>query len=132
MKTPTTIDELTQAALRFRDERDWAQFHNPKDMALSMSLEVAELLELMQWKNGRELTTHLKKRRTEAAHELSDILYWVLVIAHDLRIDLGEAFHDKLMHNAKKYPIERAKGKAKKYTELLFQKRREALAKIAL
>jgi len=113
-----TIKKLTDAALKFRDERDWAQFHNPKDMALSMSLEVAELLELMQWKNGRELVAHLKSRHTDVAHELSYILYWVLVIANDLKIDLDEEFHDKLAHNAKKYPIERARGKAKKYTEL--------------
>ena len=114
----STLDQLTKAALKFRDDRDWAQFHNPKDMALSLALEAAELLELTQWKNGDDLVNHLRKRRKDLGHELCDVLYWVLVIAHNFDIDLTKAFHDKLAHNARKYPIHRARGKATKYTEL--------------
>jgi NTP pyrophosphatase (non-canonical NTP hydrolase) len=112
------FESLTRAALQFRDKRNWKQFHNFKDMALSMSLEVAELIELMQWKNGPELESHLEAQRDCVGQELSDILYWVLVIANDLQIDLPEAFLSKLKANAIKYPIEKAHGQAKKYTEL--------------
>ena len=117
-KTPATIDQLTQRIKAFRDARDWKQFHNPKDMALSLSLEVHELLELMQWKNGRELEAHLKKNRGALSHELADVLYWVLLLANDLKIDLPEALVEKLAHNEKKYPMHKSKGVAKKYDEL--------------
>ena len=83
MKTTTTIAELTELAIKFRDERDWKQFHNPKDMALSLVLEASELLELMQWKNGDELMAHLAKNRAAMGEELSDVLFWVLAIAND-------------------------------------------------
>lgn len=113
-----TLADLTRLAIRFRDERDWAQFHRPKDVALSLSLEVAELLEIMQWRNGPELTTHLQNEREHVGQELADVLYWVLVLAHDLQIDLPAAFVAKQAHNAQKYPIAKAKGVAKKYTQL--------------
>jgi NTP pyrophosphatase (non-canonical NTP hydrolase) len=116
--TKSTLSDLTRLALRFRDERDWKQFHNPKDVALSMSLEVAELVEIMQWKNGAELLAHLDEQGEHVGQELSDILYWVLVLAHDLEIDLPAAFRAKLRHNAEKYPVEKAKGIARKYRDL--------------
>jgi len=75
-----TISELTQLAIRFRDEREWKQFHNPKDMALSLVLEASEVLELMQWKNGDELQRHLDANRARLGEELSDVLFWVLAI----------------------------------------------------
>jgi NTP pyrophosphatase (non-canonical NTP hydrolase) len=114
----TTLKQLTDLAVGFRDERDWRQFHNFKDMALSMSLEVAELCELMQWKNGEELNSHLAANRERAGEELSDILYWVLTIASDLEIDIDQAFRRKIKANAVKYPVEKSKGRATKYTEL--------------
>jgi NTP pyrophosphatase (non-canonical NTP hydrolase) len=116
--TTTTLPELAKLAIAFRDERDWKQFHNPKDMALSLVLESAELLELMQWKNGPELKEHLARNREKLAEELSDVLFWVLAMSHDHGIDLGEAFKQKLIENAKKYPVEKAKGVSTKYTEL--------------
>jgi NTP pyrophosphatase (non-canonical NTP hydrolase) len=112
------ITDLTQLAIRFRDERDWKQFHNPKDMALSLVLESSELLELMQWKNGAELGEHLKKNRDLLGEELADVLFWVLAIAHDHGIDLPDAFRKKIAKNKQKYPIEKAKGVSTKYTEL--------------
>ena len=115
---PSTLKDLTELAIRFRDERDWKQFHNFKDMALSLTLEAAELAELMQWKNGEELNGHLIANRERVGEELSDILYWVLAIANDLEIDLDAAFRRKLAANAKKYPVEKSKGKSTKYTEL--------------
>jgi NTP pyrophosphatase (non-canonical NTP hydrolase) len=83
-----------------------------------MSLEVAELIEIVQWRNGAELQNHLKANRDHVGQELSDILGWVLLLAHDLEIDLPAAFEQKMKHNAEKYPVEKAKGIAKKYTEL--------------
>jgi dCTP diphosphatase len=113
-----TLHELTQLVLKFRDERNWAQFHNPKDVALSLTLEAAELLELTQWKSGEELKAHLIANREALGDELSDILGWVLVMASDQGIDLESAFRRKLEKNAEKYPVEKARGQAKKYTEL--------------
>jgi NTP pyrophosphatase (non-canonical NTP hydrolase) len=113
-----TVDELTQIVLQFRKDRDWEQFHNPKDLALSLSLEAAEVLELFQWKNGEELKAHLAKHRARLGEELSDVLYWILILAHDNQIDLATAFKEKMRSNEAKYPVEKARGSAKKYSEL--------------
>jgi dCTP diphosphatase len=112
------IAKLTKLAVKFREERDWKQFHNPKDMAVSLALEAAELLELVQWKNGEELKRYLSDHRDKLEDELSDVLYWILVLAHDNGIDLSKAFEQKIAKNRAKYPIHKARGKAKKYTEL--------------
>ncbi len=112
-----SIRALTAAVLAFRDARDWRQFHTPKDTAVSLALEAAEVLELMQWRNGDELAAHLEKNREALGHELSDVLYWVLLIAHDHDIDLGAAFMEKLLLNEQKYPVAKAQGSARKYTE---------------
>jgi dCTP diphosphatase len=79
---------------------------------------VAELVEIMQWRNGPELQKHLAENQNHVGQELSDVLYWILVLAHDLKIDLSAAFREKLEHNAGKYPVEKSKGVARKYTEL--------------
>jgi NTP pyrophosphatase (non-canonical NTP hydrolase) len=113
-----TIAQLTDLVLKFREERDWKQFHNPKDQALSLCLEAAELLELMQWRNGPELDEHLTKNRERLGEELADVLGWVLLLAHDQDIDLSAAFARKIQLNREKYPIEKARGVATKYTDL--------------
>src|SRR5687768_14325561 len=110
-----TFDDLTRLVLQFRAERDWAQFHTPKELAISLVVESAELLELMQWKQGRDLDAHLQSRRQEIADELGDCLHSLLLLAHDLRIDLPQACIDKLKKVAAKYPIEKAKGQPRKY-----------------
>src|SRR3954470_24000171 len=99
-----TLDKLTKLVLEFREEREWKQFHNPKDMALSLSLEAAELLELMQWRNGAELDQHLAANKTRLSEELSDVLGWILLIASDQGIDLADAFAKKIELNKQKYP----------------------------
>ena len=114
---PATIADLTKLVLKFRADRDWQQFHNPKDMALSLTLEAAELMELMQWRNGAALERHLQVNKQRVGEELSDVLGWVLLLANDLQIDLAQAFRQKIRHNEEKYPVEKAKGSAKKYTE---------------
>ena len=112
-----TLEDLAKLVLRFREERDWKEFHNPKDMALSLVLEASEFLELTQWKNGQELEDFLSKNKQRVGEELSDVLGWLLLLANDLQIDLAEAFEKKIELNCKKYPVEKAKGSARKYTE---------------
>ena len=122
MNEPTrderTIEQLTQIALRFRDERHWKQFHNPKDLALTLALEAAEVLEHVQWRNAKELEAHLRERKSDVADELADVLHVILLLAEHLDIDLADAFVKKMAKNAKKYPVEKSKGSARKYTEL--------------
>ena len=113
-----TIQELTEAILTLRDERDWKQFHTPKDVAISISLESAELLEHFQWKNEEEVKKHINEHKKEIGDELSDILSYILIMSHDLGIDLPEAFVKKREADKKKYPIAKAKGKHTKYNKL--------------
>ena len=113
-----TLEELQQYILRFCDERDWGQFHNPKDLSLSLSLEASELLEHFQWKNGSELVEYSIKNKESIGEEVADVLYWTLLIANKLDIDLTGAFLEKMRVNEKKYPVAKARGSHKKYTEL--------------
>lgn len=112
------LEELTRQIVEFRDERDWKQFHNPKDVAVSLVLEATEVLELFQWKNGAEVAATAQARRQDLADELSDVLYHTLLMAHDLGIDLATALPDKLRKSALKYPVDKARGSSRKYTEL--------------
>ena len=109
---------LLQAALRFRDEREWKQFHNFKDLAVTLSLEAAEVLEHAQWKSAEELEQHLAEQREHVADELADVLHVLLLLAEHAKIDLAAAFHDKLAKTAEKYPVAKARGSAKKYDQL--------------
>lgn len=113
-----TLTDLTELAEAFRDARDWRQYHNLKDMVLSLSLESAELLELTQWKNGESLMTEAKSKKARFAEELSDVLYWTLLIAKDLQIDLKQAFQEKIASNERKYPVDKARGSDRKYDAL--------------
>ncbi len=112
------MKKLTELIVKFRDARDWKQFHNPKDCAISLSLEAAEVLEHFQWKTLEEVEKYIKTNKKEIGDELSDVLYWVLMMSHDLNIDIEKAFLSKLKQSAKKYPIKKSKGKHLKYTEL--------------
>ncbi len=112
------IQDLTKRITEFRDARDWKQFHNAKDMALSLSLEASELLEHFQWRNGEEIVKYVETHKTEVSDELADVLYWVLLISHDLNIDIAEAVKEKIQKTEKKYPIDKAKGKYIKYDQL--------------
>jgi NTP pyrophosphatase (non-canonical NTP hydrolase) len=111
------IHDLTQRLLHFRAQRDWQQFHNPKDQILSLCLEAAEVLELTQWKNGAELDAHLTQHKDKLADELADVFGWLLLIANDQGIDLREALAKKIVKNEAKYPVDKARGRADKYTE---------------
>lgn len=118
-KKPTEdIKILTQKIINFRDARDWKQFHNPKDIAISLSLEAGEVLEHFQWKSKEEIEEYIDSHKVEIGEELADVLYWVLLFSHDLQIDIAKTLENKIKKNEHKYPVERAKGSHKKYTEL--------------
>jgi len=112
------IEDLTKKIIEFRNNRDWQQFHNSKDVALSLVLEAAEVLEHFQWKNENEMKDYIQSHKEAIGEELADVLYWVLLMSHDLGIDITEALEKKLEKNDKKYPIDKARGVSKKYTEL--------------
>jgi dCTP diphosphatase len=116
--TSATLAELTARVLKHRDERQWAQFHTPKELAISLCVEAAELLAMMQWKTRPDLESHLSQRREQVQDELADVLHSLLLLANDLKVDLGTALAEKLAKDAMKYPIEKARGQAKKYDEL--------------
>jgi NTP pyrophosphatase (non-canonical NTP hydrolase) len=113
-----TLEELTERIIAFRDERDWEQFHNPKDVAMSLVLEAGEVMEHFQWKSTTEMATHIEAHRNDIGDELVDTLYWILLLAHDLKVDLPAAFDRKMARNAAKYPVALARGSHVKYTEL--------------
>jgi NTP pyrophosphatase (non-canonical NTP hydrolase) len=113
-----SIAALTARVLRHRDERDWGQFHTPKELAISLCVESAELLSLMQWKTGEELTQGLATKHEKVRDELADVLHSLLLLSSDLKVDLAAALEQKLTNDAAKYPVEKAKGKNLKYTEL--------------
>lgn len=112
------INDLTKRIIAFRDVRDWNQFHNPKDVALSLVLEAAEVMEHFQWKNKEEIEKYIKTNKFEISEELADVLYWVLLMSHDLEIDVSEALEKKILKNEEKYPVEKARGRHTKYNKL--------------
>jgi len=112
------MDEIIKKIIEFRDARNWKQFHNPKDCAISLSLEASEVLEHFQWKSKEEMEEHIKTHKDEIGEELADVLYWILLMSHDLDIDIIDAIEKKMKKNEKKYPVEKSKDKHTKYTEL--------------
>jgi NTP pyrophosphatase (non-canonical NTP hydrolase) len=112
------LDDLTRRIVEFRDERDWKQFHSPRNLAASVSIEAAELLEVFQWSSDESLEADIAARRTDLERELADILIHCLLLAHDTGVDPESAIDAKLAENAAKYPTEKARGNRAKYTEL--------------
>jgi dCTP diphosphatase len=112
------IETLTKMINDFRDARDWRQFHNPKDLAISLSLEAGEVLEHFQWKSQEEIKKYTKKHKKEIADELADVFYWILLMSSDLNINIEKALKLKMKENAKKYPVKKSKGKHTKYNKL--------------
>jgi transcriptional regulator with XRE-family HTH domain len=109
--SPSLIDEI----LKFRDARSWKQFHNPKDLAISISLEAAELLECFQWSGSDTLVS---EKRLAMQEELADVLIYCVLMADVLQFDIGSLVAEKLHKNDMKYKVEKAYGNSKKYTEL--------------
>ena len=114
----TELENLTKRIIDFRDARDWKQFHNPKDVSLSLVLEAGEVMEHFQWKNKEEMEEYVLTHKEEIGEEIADVLYWILLLSHDLEIDPLEALEKKIIKNELKYPADKSKGNHKKYTEL--------------
>jgi len=112
------INDLTKRIIAFRDARDWKQFHNPKDVALSLVLEAGEVMEHFQWKNKEEMETYIIEKKDEIGEELADVLYWILLMSHDLEIDVLDSLERKIIKNEERYPIDKSKGKHTKYNQL--------------
>ncbi len=106
------INKITEELRNFRDERDWAQFHNAKDLALALSIEASELLELFLWKAAEEADADKVKE------ELADVLAYAFMLADKYGLDVAKIMQEKLAKNNLKYPVTKAKGSAKKYNEL--------------
>jgi len=108
-------EELVKSMKEFSRARDWGQFHDPKNLALSLNLEASEVLELFQWTQDNKINPD---KKDEMAGELADVFYWLIMLSNHYDIDLIKALEDKMKISAKKYPIEKSKGISKKYTEL--------------
>lgn len=112
------FDELTARIVAFRDKRDWKQFHSPRNLAASISIEAAELLELFQWSSDATLAEDLEAGRGDLERELADVVIYAMLLAHDTGVDLEQAVVAKLAENAEKYPVDRARGSNVKYPAL--------------
>jgi dCTP diphosphatase len=112
------LESLTEALRRFAAERDWQQFHSPKNLACALTVEAAELLEHFQWLTEEQSEKLSAEKRTAVSHELADVFLYLLQIADRLQIDLVAAARQKLRLNAAKYPMDRSRGNSKKYSEL--------------
>ena len=111
------LESLTQALRRFAAERDWDQFHSPKNLASALSVEAAELLEHFQWLTEEQSRNLTNEKRAEVGEEMADVFLYLLQIADKLQIDLIAAAQQKLVLNAAKYPVAQARGSSRKYNE---------------
>lgn len=111
------LNELIDKIKTFCEERDWDQYHNPKDLAIGISTEAAELLDLFRFKNNEEIQDTVNNRREYIEDELADVLFFVLRFAQTNDIDLKKALENKMAKNAVKYPVDKVKGNNKKYNE---------------
>jgi NTP pyrophosphatase (non-canonical NTP hydrolase) len=120
MDRTTTIEQLRRTAVEFRDERDWEQFHDPKNLSIGLSVEAGELLELFLWKTGSDVKTFVSsaKGRERLMEELADVFIFILYMCEACGVDLSDAVMRKIALNAKKYPTEKSTGSSKKYDEL--------------
>ena len=110
-------EETIKQILKFRDDRDWKQFHNPKDLAISISLEAAELLEVFQW-SGTDVSNEGKQEKIK--EELADVLNYCVLMADACGLDIDEIVQEKIKVNNEKYPVSKAKGKKEKYNKLKY------------
>ena len=109
------FDEIKSNVKNFCEERDWSKFHDPKNLAISLNLEAAEVLELFQWTKDNQIKPG---KSSELADELADVFYWLIMLSNHYDIDLITSLKEKMEKNREKYPIQKAKGKSDKYSEL--------------
>ncbi|MBP6994292.1 nucleotide pyrophosphohydrolase [Candidatus Woesebacteria bacterium] len=107
----TNLKKLTKEILSFRDARDWKQFHNPKDLAISIVLEAGELMEHFQWKTAEQMKRHVRRHKEDIADEVADVLIYLIEMGDLLKIDIVAAAHHKLKKAALKYPVAEVIGK---------------------
>lgn len=113
----TGLETIKQQLRQFAAERDWDQFHSPKNLTMALSVEAAELLEHFQWLTEQESQQLPAEKQQAVAHEMADILVYLIRLADKLDVDLLQAVQEKLALNAEKYPVEKVRGSSKKYTE---------------
>jgi NTP pyrophosphatase (non-canonical NTP hydrolase) len=120
MDDKTTISTLKKKVIKFRDKRNWKQFHDPKNLAMALSIEIAELQETMLWKSNKEVGKMLQTQMgyKKVQEELADILVFLLYLSEACNIDLSEAVMNKIAINDKKYPVVKSFNSHKKYTDL--------------
>jgi len=116
--TKMTIADLKLLVKDFVEERDWGQYHTPKNLSMDLAIEAAELMEIFVWFDGKESVEELEKRREAVGDELADVLMVILNFSYRYNFDLSTIFQNKMKQNAQKYPVEKAKGGRTKYTEL--------------
>jgi NTP pyrophosphatase (non-canonical NTP hydrolase) len=116
--TPDSLQTLRNALRQFAADRDWDQFHYPKNLAIALNVEAAELLEHFQWMSEAESAAIPEQTRVKVREELADVFLYLIRLADKLNIDLSAAAAEKMRINAAKYPIDKARGSSKKYTEL--------------
>ena len=115
MENIDQFEGLNKRIKKFCADREWSQFHDPKNLAISLQLEASEVLELFQWTKDNQIKN---EKESEIADDLADVLYWVVMLSNHYNIDLVSALKEKMDKNEEKYPVEKAKGTSKKYTEL--------------
>lgn len=120
MDNNTRIQEIKDRIQKYCEERDWDQFHNPKELSIGLITEASEVLEHFRFKSEDEMEQFLKdsKKREDIEDEMADVLFFLFRFAQKYNVDLSEAFNRKMSKNEKKYPVEKSKGSNKKYTEL--------------
>ena len=113
-----SITKITEKIRTFRDDRDWMQFHNPKEIAAAIAIESAELQEIFLWKDYPASETAAKEKQQAVADEIADIAVYLFELADNLGLQLGEVMLEKMQKNAAKYPIDKSRGSNLKYNEL--------------
>jgi len=116
--TTTTINDIKTKIKTFVEARDWNQFHDPKNVSMLIATEAAELLEIFRWVESSQADKLAEEKRLEVEHEAADVLFGVLLLCNRCNIDISKALEEKMKVNAKRYPAEKIKGKALKYTEI--------------
>jgi len=114
----TELEELREQLREFAAARDWEQFHSPKNLAMALSVEAGELLEIFQWLTQEQSASLAPEAQAAASEEIADVLLYLIRLGDQLGVDPVAAAHRKLVENARKYPVEKARGSSKKYTEL--------------
>jgi len=113
------LEETVKKIVKFRDKRDWKKFHSPKDLAMDVSIEAAELMEIFLWKKENELEKIVKEKREKIEEELADVFITSFLLAHDLGFDVCDIVEKKIEENERKYPVDKFKGKSGKYNEVV-------------